>query len=143
MLHSAAIRATRATSIRMAGNTLVRLFCVTSFGESHGPAIGCVVASSAVMYVAARRSVATTRLAAVMALAALFVPPVLTAASVVVLRPNVAAPLADMTALVRPPDDTAPAREARQEIYRQKLLGYLTANRGDATYLVVENLIHR
>jgi chorismate synthase len=43
MLHSAAIRATRATSIRMAGNTLGRLFCVTSFGESHGPAIGCVV----------------------------------------------------------------------------------------------------
>ena len=27
----------------MAGNTLGRLFCVTSFGESHGPAIGCVV----------------------------------------------------------------------------------------------------
>ncbi|MGH8716469.1 MAG: chorismate synthase, partial [Burkholderiales bacterium] len=25
------------------GNTLGRLFCVTSFGESHGPAIGCVV----------------------------------------------------------------------------------------------------
>ncbi len=27
----------------MSGNTLGRLFCVTSFGESHGPAIGCVV----------------------------------------------------------------------------------------------------
>jgi chorismate synthase len=27
----------------MAGNTLGRLYCVTSFGESHGPAIGCVV----------------------------------------------------------------------------------------------------
>ncbi|PZP63946.1 MAG: chorismate synthase [Azospira oryzae] len=27
----------------MAGNTLGKLFCVTSFGESHGPAIGCVV----------------------------------------------------------------------------------------------------
>ena len=27
----------------MAGNTLGTLFCVTSFGESHGPAIGCVV----------------------------------------------------------------------------------------------------
>lgn len=27
----------------MAGSTLGRLFCVTSFGESHGPAIGCVV----------------------------------------------------------------------------------------------------
>ncbi|MCU0868995.1 MAG: chorismate synthase [Burkholderiales bacterium] len=27
----------------MSGNTLGRLFCVTSFGESHGPGIGCVV----------------------------------------------------------------------------------------------------
>ncbi|MDO4682644.1 MAG: chorismate synthase [Lautropia sp.] len=27
----------------MAGNTLGRLFCVTTFGESHGPAIGCVI----------------------------------------------------------------------------------------------------
>lgn len=27
----------------MAGNTLGRLFCVTAFGESHGPAIGCVI----------------------------------------------------------------------------------------------------
>ncbi len=27
----------------MSGNSLGRLFCVTSFGESHGPAIGCVV----------------------------------------------------------------------------------------------------
>ncbi len=27
----------------MAGNTLGHLFCVTTFGESHGPAIGCVI----------------------------------------------------------------------------------------------------
>lgn len=27
----------------MAGNTLGNIFCVTNFGESHGPAIGCVV----------------------------------------------------------------------------------------------------
>ena len=27
----------------MSGNTLGKLFTVTSFGESHGPAIGCVV----------------------------------------------------------------------------------------------------
>ena len=27
----------------MAGNTLGKLFCVTTFGESHGPAIGCVI----------------------------------------------------------------------------------------------------
>ena len=27
----------------MAGNTFGKLFCVTSFGESHGPALGCIV----------------------------------------------------------------------------------------------------
>ncbi len=27
----------------MSGNTIGKLFCVTNFGESHGPAIGCVV----------------------------------------------------------------------------------------------------
>lgn len=27
----------------MSGNTIGKLFCVTSFGESHGPAIGCLV----------------------------------------------------------------------------------------------------
>ena len=27
----------------MSGNTVGKIFCVTSFGESHGPAIGCVV----------------------------------------------------------------------------------------------------
>ncbi len=27
----------------MSGNTLGHLFCVTNFGESHGPAIGCVI----------------------------------------------------------------------------------------------------
>jgi chorismate synthase len=27
----------------MAGSTLGHLFCVTNFGESHGPAIGCVI----------------------------------------------------------------------------------------------------
>jgi chorismate synthase len=27
----------------MSGNTLGKLFTVTSFGESHGPALGCIV----------------------------------------------------------------------------------------------------
>ena len=31
------------TPFDMSGNTLGKLYCVTSFGESHGPAIGCVV----------------------------------------------------------------------------------------------------
>ncbi len=32
-----------ASHLSMSGNTFGRLFCVTSFGESHGAAIGCVV----------------------------------------------------------------------------------------------------
>ena len=27
----------------MSGNTIGRLFSVTTFGESHGPALGCIV----------------------------------------------------------------------------------------------------
>ena len=27
----------------MSGNTIGKLFCVTTFGESHGPALGCIV----------------------------------------------------------------------------------------------------
>ena len=27
----------------MSGNTIGKLFTVTSFGESHGPALGCIV----------------------------------------------------------------------------------------------------
>jgi chorismate synthase len=27
----------------MSGNTIGRLFTVTTFGESHGPAMGCIV----------------------------------------------------------------------------------------------------
>ena len=32
-----------AYNLRMAGSTFGELFCVTNFGESHGPAIGCVI----------------------------------------------------------------------------------------------------
>ena len=31
------------TGFTMAGNSIGKLFCVTSFGESHGPALGCIV----------------------------------------------------------------------------------------------------
>jgi len=41
MLHS--IAPSRCFLTPMSGNTFGTLFCVTSFGESHGPAIGCVV----------------------------------------------------------------------------------------------------
>src|SRR6188472_3945697 len=32
-----------ARTTKMSGNTFGKIFSVTSFGESHGPAIGCVV----------------------------------------------------------------------------------------------------
>ncbi len=39
----AAVAVTLKTLEIMSGNTFGKLFCVTSFGESHGPAIGCIV----------------------------------------------------------------------------------------------------
>jgi chorismate synthase len=41
-LHAKLIAAQH-SSMPMSGNTFGKLYCVTSFGESHGPAIGCVV----------------------------------------------------------------------------------------------------
>lgn len=70
-------------------------------------------------------------------LAALLVLPSLTAASVVLVRPNVAAPIADMAALLNPPDrHRETLRRARQNAARTKLTNFLTANRGSATYLL-------
>ena len=75
--------------------------------------------------------------AAATGLAALLVLPSLTAASVVLVRPNVAAPVADMTALLNPPDHRRETlRRARQDAARKKLTNFLTANRGTATYLL-------
>ena len=73
----------------------------------------------------------------VAALCALLVAPALTAASVVIARPTVQAPVADMTALLRPTDPARVAAEAaRRDAERVRLTGYLIANRGEATYLV-------
>src|SRR6478736_1620728 len=43
MVSHAKLAARRRHGSAMSGNTFGRLFCVTSFGESHGPAIGCIV----------------------------------------------------------------------------------------------------
>ena len=43
MITYASIYMLSATIKRMSGNTIGKLFTVTSFGESHGPAIGCIV----------------------------------------------------------------------------------------------------
>ena len=68
---------------------------------------------------------------------ALLVAPILTTASVVLRRPNVAAPVANMTALLAPSDtERAALRTSRLEAARQKLTGYLIANREAAKFLV-------
>ena len=77
------------------------------------------------------------KLFAVVAFGALLVSPILTAASVVLRRPNIAAPVANMTALLAPSDtDRLASRTSRLEAARQKLTGYLTANRETAKFLV-------
>jgi 4-amino-4-deoxy-L-arabinose transferase-like glycosyltransferase len=78
-----------------------------------------------------------SKLFAVAAIGALLVPPSLTAASVVLRRPNIAAPVASMTALLTPPDsERAALRASRLEAARQKLTSYLIANREAANFLV-------
>jgi 4-amino-4-deoxy-L-arabinose transferase-like glycosyltransferase len=77
------------------------------------------------------------KLLAAAAIGALLVAPSLTAASVVLRRPNIAAPVANMTALLAPPDTERVAlRTSRLEAARQKLTSYLVANREAANFLV-------
>lgn len=72
------------------------------------------------------------------ALAASLVVPVLWAMSVVLVRPNVAAPYADVGALLKPrpvdPEAVVRARAARENLRR--LVGFLRANRGTERFLV-------
>jgi 4-amino-4-deoxy-L-arabinose transferase-like glycosyltransferase len=84
-----------------------------------------------------RSRAAPIRWGAATGLSALLVLPSITAASVVLVRPNVAVPIADMAALLNPPDHRRETlRRARQDAARKKLTGFLAANRGTATYLL-------
>src|SRR5438094_401151 len=77
------------------------------------------------------------KLFAVASFGALLVAPILTTASVVLRRPNIAAPVANMTALLAPSDTARQAlRTSRLDAARQKLTGYLIANREIAKFLV-------
>ncbi|WP_141686675.1 glycosyltransferase family 39 protein [Bradyrhizobium sp. LMTR 3] len=77
------------------------------------------------------------KLFVVAAIGALLVSPALTAASVVLRRPNIATPVANMIALLAPPEtERAALRTSRLEASRQKLTGYLIANREAANFLV-------
>lgn len=97
--------------------------------------IAAAAACTAVLFVETQQSLA--KLFATAAIGALLVAPILTTASVVLRRPNIAAPVANMNALLTPPDaDRQALRASRLDAARQKLTSYLIANREAAKFLV-------
>jgi 4-amino-4-deoxy-L-arabinose transferase-like glycosyltransferase len=99
--------------------------------------IGVLILSAIVLLVSPRITELARRAPAAAATCALFVMPSLAAASVVLTRPNTAAPVADISALASwPAVPGAVGTDARREAARQKLTSFLLANRGSAKYLV-------
>jgi 4-amino-4-deoxy-L-arabinose transferase-like glycosyltransferase len=99
--------------------------------------IGIATICAAVLYAFPLQGNRLAKLVAGASIGALLVPPMLTTASVVLRRPNIAAPVANMTALLAPPDTERVAlRTSRLEAARQKLTSYLIANREAAKFLV-------
>jgi 4-amino-4-deoxy-L-arabinose transferase-like glycosyltransferase len=99
--------------------------------------IGIAVIGAAVFYALPQQGSRLAKPFAAAAIGALLVAPTLTTASVVLRRPNIAAPVANMTALLTPPDAERQAlRTSRLDAARQKLTSYLTANREAAKFLV-------
>ena len=99
--------------------------------------IGIAVICAAVLYALPQQGNRFAKLFAAASIGALLVAPILTAASVVLRRPNIAAPVANMTALLAPSDTERQAlRTSRLDAARQKLTSYLIANREAAKFLV-------
>jgi 4-amino-4-deoxy-L-arabinose transferase-like glycosyltransferase len=99
--------------------------------------IGIAVIGAAVLYALPQQGSRLAKPFAAAAIGALLVAPTLTTASVVLRRPNIAAPVANMTALLTPPDAERQAlRTSRLDAARHKLTNYLTANREAAKFLV-------
>jgi 4-amino-4-deoxy-L-arabinose transferase-like glycosyltransferase len=99
--------------------------------------IGIAVICAGVLYALPQKGSSFAKLFAGASIGALLVAPVLTAASVVLRRPNIAAPVANMTALLAPSDtERAALRTSRLDAARQKLSSYLMANRDAAKFLV-------
>jgi 4-amino-4-deoxy-L-arabinose transferase-like glycosyltransferase len=99
--------------------------------------IGIAAICAAVLYALPQQGNRLAKLFAVAAIGALLVPPILTTASLVLRRPNIAAPVANMTALLVPSDTERQAlRTSRLDAARQKLTGYLIAHRETAKFLV-------
>ncbi|WOH66251.1 ArnT family glycosyltransferase [Bradyrhizobium sp. BWA-3-5] len=100
-------------------------------------AIAAATICGGVLYALPRQNSGPARLLAIASIGALLAAPVLTAASLVLRRPNVAAPVANMTALLAQSDtERAAVRTSRLEAARRKLTGYLAANREAASFLV-------
>ena len=78
------------------------------------------------------------RAALASAVAALVVMPLMWALSVVLVRPNVAAPAADLAALWQPATDAADrsARARRADRRRDRLIGFLHAHRGKERFIL-------
>jgi 4-amino-4-deoxy-L-arabinose transferase-like glycosyltransferase len=99
--------------------------------------IGIAGICAVVLYAWPQQGSRFAKLFVAAAIGALLVAPTLTTASVVLRRPNIAAPVANMTALLTPPDAERQAlRTSRLDAARQKLTDYLTANREAAKFLV-------
>jgi 4-amino-4-deoxy-L-arabinose transferase-like glycosyltransferase len=98
--------------------------------------IGIAMIGAVVLYALPQQG-RLAKLFAVASIGALLVAPILTTASVVLRRPNIAAPVANMTALLAPSDTERQAlRTSRLDAARQKLTGYLVAHREAAKFLV-------
>jgi 4-amino-4-deoxy-L-arabinose transferase-like glycosyltransferase len=98
---------------------------------------GIATIGAVVLYALPQQGSRLPKLFAVVAIGALLVAPALTAASVVLRRPNIAAPVANITALLAPSDTERQAlRTSRLDAARHKLTGYLIANREAAKFLV-------
>jgi 4-amino-4-deoxy-L-arabinose transferase-like glycosyltransferase len=99
--------------------------------------IGIAVIGAAVLYALPQQGSSFAKPFAAAAIGALLVAPALTTASLVLRRPNIAAPVANMAALLTSPDAERQAlRTSRLDTARQKLTNYLTANREAAKFLV-------
>jgi 4-amino-4-deoxy-L-arabinose transferase-like glycosyltransferase len=99
--------------------------------------IGIATVCAAALYASPQQGSRLAKLLVGASIGALLVAPILTTASLILRRPNVAAPVANMTALLAPSDtERAALRTSRLEAARQKLTGYLIANREAAKFLV-------
>jgi 4-amino-4-deoxy-L-arabinose transferase-like glycosyltransferase len=102
-----------------------------------GSIVMLICGVAALWFLPARFGVAPRAGAVGVVACSLFAMPSLATASVVLIRPNTAAPVADIAVLGRTaniPHDLS--RDATREAARRKLLDFLIANRGSAKYLV-------